>query len=275
MVAALALTATAYGGTVGEAIAQAKTDLPDSKLIERIQKAGVIRAGVAIFLPIIGLDPKTNEYFGTGIDIGNWMAEELGVKIEYIPQDWHVIVAAIQANQIDIAVAGLYATPERLKVVNMTNYVSYGFCYAALKTNNKVNTLEDLNKPEVVFIQMEGGGTYQITSKKYDKAVHKARLGAPGETVTWAEVLSGEADVVPFDPPLTYMVRKKMPQLKIIPEDCLQNSDMPSPIAFAYTKDDPGFQQYAEDFVKRHEKDISASLERNSSPESLARGEGE
>jgi ABC-type amino acid transport substrate-binding protein len=275
----LTLAALVFAAGVAIAIpvtAQDKVELPESKLIDRMKQAGVMRAGVAIFLPVIGQDPKTGEYFGTGVDIANWMGQELGVKVEFVPQDWHVIVAAIQANQIDIAVAGLYATPERLKVVNMTDYVSYGFCYAALKDNNKVNTLEDLNNPNVTFIQMEGGGTYQITSKKYDKAKHKARLGAPGEQVTWAEVLSGEADVVPFDPPLVQVVQKEMPQLKIIPEGCgLETSDMPSPIAFAYPKDDPGFQQYAQDFVKRHEAEIKASLQKYSSPEYLSLGAGQ
>jgi ABC-type amino acid transport substrate-binding protein len=258
----------------GPAVA-AMENLPDSALIKRVKDAGVLRAGVAVFLPIVGQDPKTGEYFGTGVDIANWMGEELGVKVEFVPQDWAVMVGAIQANQIDIAVAGLYATPERLEVVDMTDYVAYGFCYAALATNDKVNTLEDLNKPDVTFIQHEGGGTYQITSKKYTNATHKARLPLPGEQVPWPEVLSGEADVVPFDPPLVFVVKQDMPQLKIIPEDCgVKHSDMPSPIAFAYPKGDEGFKQYAADFVKRHADDINASLEANSSPEALARGEG-
>jgi ABC-type amino acid transport substrate-binding protein len=255
--------------------AEKLTNLPDSPFIKRVQEAGVLRAGVAVFLPIIGQDPKTQEYFGTGVDIANWMADELGVTAEFIPQDWQVIVAAIQAQQIDIAVAGLYATPERLEVVDMTDYVQVGFCYAALKTNDKVNTLEDLNKADVVFIQMEGGGSYQITSKAFPNATHNARLGMAGEQVTWAEVLSGEADVVPFDPPLVEAVRRDMPELKVIPEDCsITNSHLPSPIAFAYPKGDVGFQQYAEDFVIRHQAEIDASLIKYSSPEYISLGEG-
>jgi polar amino acid transport system substrate-binding protein len=270
MAVAAAVVASVAG--VGQARA-GSVELPASPLIDRIKEAGVMRAGVAIFLPVIGQKPDTGEYIGTGVDIANWMAEEMGVKVEFIPQAWDAIIAAIQANQIDIAVAGLYATEARLKVVNMTNYVEYGFCYAALKDNNKVNTLADLNKPDIVFAQMEGGGTYQITSKAYPNAQHKARLGLPGEQVTWAEVLSGEADVVPFDPPLVQIVNKELPQLKIIPSDCgLEKSDMPSPIAFAYPKDDPGFQQYAEDFVKRHHDDILKSLETYSSSEYLDLG---
>lgn len=268
-------TVLLVGTTIGLSSLPA-AELPESALIDRIKKAGVLKAGVAIALPFVGQDPKTNEFFGTGVDIANWMATELGVKLEIIPQDWHVVVAAIQADQIDVAVAGLFATPERLKVVNMTNYLNFGICYAALKSNNKVNTLEDLNKPDVVFIQHEGGGTYQITSKKYDKATHKARLPAPGEQVPWAEMLSGEADVVPFDPPLVQAVNKEMPQVKVIPADCgMENSDLPSPVAFAYRKDDPGFQQYAEDFVKRHTDDLKASLLKYSAPEYVSLGAGQ
>lgn len=271
----IACGAVAFTLAISPTWAEPLVDLPDSPFIKRVQEAGVLRAGVAIFLPIIGQDLKTQEFFGTGVDIANWMGDELGVKVEFIPQDWQVIVAAIQAQQIDVAVAGLYATPKRLEVVDMTDYVQVGFCYAALKTNDKVNTIEDLNKPDVVFIQMEGGGSYQITSKAFPKATHHARLGMAGEQVTWAEVLSGEADVVPFDPPLMQAVKRDMPELKVIPEDCsITNSHMPSPIAFAYPKGDAGFQQYAKDFVTRHRAEIDASLVKYSAPEFISLGEG-
>jgi polar amino acid transport system substrate-binding protein len=243
--------------------------LPESALLTRIKQAGTMKAGVAISLPAVGLDPNSGKYFGTGVDLGQMMADKLGVKLELVPTDWNVMVAGIQSDKIDVAIAGLFITKERLAVVDMSPWTTQGFCYAVLKTNNKINSIADLNSPNVTMAQQEGGGTYQITKAKYPLAKQLARLPAPGEDANWTEVLSGKADTAPFDSTLANAVPAAFPQMKVIPSDCATNPDEPSKVGAAYKKGDAGFRQFIEQLIADNTAAIEASRQKYISPDYL------
>jgi ABC-type amino acid transport substrate-binding protein len=240
--------------------------LPDSALLTRIKQAGTMKAGVAISLPAVGLDPNTNAYFGTGIDLGQIMADKIGVKLEPVPTDWNVMVAGIQSDKIDVAIAGLFITNERLAAVDMSPWTTQGFCWAVLKTNDKINSLADLNSANVTMAQQEGGGTYQITKAKYPLAKQLARLPAPGEDANWTEVLSGKADTAPFDSTLASAVPAAFPQMKVVPSDCATNPDEPSQVGAAYKKGDAGFKQFIEQVIADNKAAIEASKQKYTSP---------
>lgn len=262
------VAASAAAGSASPS-AGAVASLPSSPLIDRIKAAGVLNAGVAISLPGVGLDPNTNKYFGAGIDLGQLMADKLGVRLNLVPTDWNVMVAAIQSNKIDIAIASLFITPERTAVVQMSPWATEGFCWAVLKTNNKINTLADLNSPNVTMAQQEGGGTYQITKAEYPLAKQLARLPAPGEDANWTEVLTGKADTAPFDSVLVNAVPAAFPQFKVVPSDCATNPDSPSKVGTAYLKGDPGFQQFVEQTIADNQTAIQASYQKYSGPDYL------
>lgn len=244
--------------------------LYQSPLNQRIWEAGKLRAGVALFLPFVGQNPSTNEYFGTGIEIGKRLAEKLGVELELVPQDWGVIVAGIQSGQIDIAIAGLYTTPVRLQVVDMYPYATMGTCWFALASNDKVNTLTDLNSPDVIMAQQEGGGTFQVSREKYPLAQQLTRLAGSGaEFANVTEVLGRLADVAPFDSVMAPVVRTDYPQAKIIPPDCPNSTDFTAGISVAYPKGDQGFHQIIQEVIAENRDEIEANLVKFSSIEYL------
>lgn len=236
--------------------------LPDSALIKKIKAAGTLKSGVAISLPAVGLDPNTGKYFGAGVDLAQMMADKLGVKLEVVPTDWNVMVAGIQSGQIDVATAGLFITPERTAVAGMSPWAKQGFCWAVLKTNNKINSLADLNSPTVTMAQQEGGGTYQLTKAKYPLAKQLARLPAPGEDANWAEVLSGKADTAPFDSTLAAAAAAAFPEFKIIAPDCATHPDSPSDVGTMYPKDDPGFKAFVEQLLADNKAALQTSYEK-------------
>ncbi|MBX3031864.1 MAG: transporter substrate-binding domain-containing protein [Chloroflexi bacterium] len=240
-------------------------------LTERIWESGKLRAGVALFLPFVGQDPSTGEYFGTGVEIGQRMAEKLGVELELVPQDFSVIVAGIQSGQIDVAIAGLFITPERLQVIDMYPYATMGTCWIALATNDKINTLADLNSPDVTMAQIEGGGTYQLSRAKYPLAQQRTRLIGTGEELFGhiAEVTAGNADVAPFDSVLAPVVLADHPQLKLIPEDCPSSTDFTAGVSLGYPKADPGIHQVVQEVIAENRDAVEANLLKFSSLEFL------
>lgn len=246
--------------------------LPASALIDKIKKAGKLRVGYAPALPWLGQDPKTNEYFGPVTTIAKAIAQRLGVQLEVVPQGFDVIVAAIQSDKIDVAAAPLYATSARLAVIDMSPYTLGGFCYLAKKTNTKVNKLDDLNNEAVIMANFEGTGTAQETAKKYPKAKQLTRVAAAGEEANFLEVLSGKADVTPFDASLAEVYKADYPDLKVIPDDCIKNPDIPTPIAVGYPKGDAGFKSFMDSLLKEMQPQIDSEIAKYSDPQYLRPG---
>src|SRR5262249_48940396 len=165
-----------------------------SPTIDKIKKGGKLRAGVAVAWPWLGQDPSTGKYIGAAADLGERMAQNLGVQVEYIPSGWDVIVAGLQAHQFELALAPLFATPKRMAVIDFANYTEGGSCYAVAKTNSKVKTLEDLNKPDVTTGTFTGTGTEQEFVKKYPKAKINSVVQPPGGGTRVLEVINGRID---------------------------------------------------------------------------------
>ncbi len=256
---ALVVALVLMGSGIGSS--RAAQDLYDSPVVQRVRESGKLRAGVALFLPFVGQDPATGEYFGTGIEIGKKMAEKLGVELELVPQDFSVIVAGLQSEQIDVAIAGLFVTPERLQVIDMYPYATMGTCWLALATNDKVNELADLNSPEVIMAQQEGGGTYQLSRAKYPDAQQLARFtGSGAEFANITEVMSGQADVAPFDSVMLPVIEAGYPELKVIPADCPDTTDFTAGISVGYAKGDQGMHQVVQEVIAENRDEIEANL---------------
>jgi ABC-type amino acid transport substrate-binding protein len=279
LVAALAVplpTVLAQEGTPEASPAAVAIEVPapgESPTIDKIVQNGRLRAGAAVAAPWLLQDPATGDYYGPAADLVNRIAEELGVEVEFIDSGWDVIVAGLQADQFDLTVAPLFATPERMEVIDFVNYTEAGTCYFALKDNDKVNTLEDLNNSEVTIVAYTGTGTEEGIRAKYPEATINSIAQPPGGPAPVEDVLAGRADVGPFDSPLAIFLAQQFPDLKIIPESpeyCIENADIPFPIGMGFNKNDPAFAAFLQSVVDAMQDDLDAAIIEYSDPEYMA-----
>src|SRR5215207_3849358 len=124
----------------------------ESPTIDKIRANGTLRAGVAVTPPWLLQDPSTKEYYGPTIDIIERIGAELGVPVEYVDSGWDVLIAGLQSDKFDLTAAPMFATPDRMKVINVVKSTEAGTCYFAKKDNEKVNSLEDLNSSDVTIV---------------------------------------------------------------------------------------------------------------------------
>jgi ABC-type amino acid transport substrate-binding protein len=244
-------------------------NLPASPTIDKIKKAGSLRVGVAAALPWLGQDPKTNEYFGPATIIAKAMADRLGVKLEYVPQDFSVIVAALQSDKIDVADAPLFATPKRLDVIEIAPWANSGECYLVLKTNTKVKATADLNNPDVKITGLQGTGSLQSVQSKYPKATYVIVQGSAGQEADFLDVLNGKADAAIIDSPVAPGYAQKYPELKVVPDDCQTNSDVPTPIGVGYNKGDEGWSTFIKGVLADLKPQLDAGIQQFSTPQYL------
>jgi len=99
--------------------------------IDQIKQRGVLRAGLATFVPWAMRDKQGN-LIGFELDVGNRLAQDLGVKYEPMPTAWDGIIPALLAGRFDFIIGGMSITEPRKQQVDFSApYSTSGLMIAA------------------------------------------------------------------------------------------------------------------------------------------------
>ena len=181
-------------------------------LIDEIQARGALRVGMAESPPWQSPNPASGEYEGFNVDLAHRVADIMGVELEIVSATWATLIPGLEAGQFDVVFANLFATPERALVVNFTDpYSTYGF-HIVVPADSEIQSLEDLNDPDVTFVGMSG-----TVEESYPKEVFpQAQVrGVVTDVASWiGEVASGQADAAFLDPGTMKLLTAKNPNLK-------------------------------------------------------------
>jgi len=258
--------------TVGIPAGLATDHWESSPTIQKIKSDGVLRTGVAIAAPTVFKDPQSGELEGIVIQIGKAAAAKLGVEFEAAETGWDTIIAGLQANKYDVALAGLFETPQRKEVVDFVTVGEEGIAFLVRKDNAELNTAEDLNKVGVTIATVTGSGSEQMIKENFQSSEIKSVIsstggsGAPPE-----EVIAGRVDAAQFDAVLALAYQERFPDLKIVPADAFEKPLFPTPIGVGIRKGDPVFQEFLQSIVDELQKEgkIQSWREQWSKPELL------
>jgi ABC-type amino acid transport substrate-binding protein len=246
-----------------------------SPAIDSIRGAGEFRGGISTGAPGLLIDPATGAYVGPGIMIGKKIAEVLGVRFVGVDTDWPVMIAGLQANRYNVAIAPVMSNPQRLQVVDIVPYYVDGLCFSVRKDNPKmanITRVEQLDDPTINFTTATGSAGEAYIKKTFTKANIRSVQIATGATAT-EEVLSRRADVVSQNSSQAKVVLFRNPDLRLIPdvEECMRNPHAQVPVGMAVLKGDPVFTKFLTDVVNSMEKEIAAAVQKYSSPEFMIR----
>ncbi len=113
--------------------------------VDRIKEAGkIVMLTNAAFPPYEYLGDD-NEPVGVDIEIGQAIADELGVELEVVDMDFDGIIGAIQAGKGDFAAAGMTINEERLQNVDFSiEYATSSQYMMVLADNEEIQGPEDL-----------------------------------------------------------------------------------------------------------------------------------
>lgn len=120
------------------------------------QAQSVVRVGsTPTGIPFTFLDTKTNQIAGVMVDLIKDVGKDQGFTPEITPMTFSTLIAALQANKIDVIAAAMYITPPRLEVVDFSDPIyTYGDgLFVAAKDTKDYKGYEDL-KGEVVGAQI-------------------------------------------------------------------------------------------------------------------------
>jgi len=161
------LAATASAG-------ETQRKLVAESAIEQIAKRGVIKVGMDVFVPWAMKDKK-GELIGFEIDIAKKLAEDMGLKVEFVPTKWSGIIPALITGKFDVLIGGMTITTKRNLKINFTRpyyYTEQGLM--AHKQKAAGFTVSDFNRPDVTIAARLGSTAAIAAKQKFPKA--KIRL---------------------------------------------------------------------------------------------------
>src|SRR3546814_8292249 len=130
----------------------------------------------------------------------NSLAEIMEVKPELVPvQSFGQLIASLQAGKYDVIMSALTRTTKRAMAVAFTEpYFVLGTAWLVNQDRDDLQTLADLNQPEIT-IAVEQGALSEQQSRKHLPEAGIRSLPGDGDAIRVAEVQAGRADAAAID----------------------------------------------------------------------------
>ena len=174
----------------------------------------VYRVGIDTTYPPFEFE-KDGEYTGIDIDLINAIAENQGFEIEFNPMDFGGIIPALQAGQLDVAIAGMSITDERKEIVDFSDpYFDAGLSLVVAEDNSDITSLEDLEGKTVAV----KSGTTGAQFARDNEAEYGYEISQFEDSPSmFQEVSNGNADVLLEDyPVIAYAIAESDLALKTV-----------------------------------------------------------
>ncbi|MDA0681304.1 MAG: transporter substrate-binding domain-containing protein [Proteobacteria bacterium] len=171
----------------------AATGTVDARTLDQIIKDGTIRIGVNPNFPPMSSFGMTNQLEGFDIDVGNIIADALGVKAEFVTTEAAQRVPFLISNRIDIALGAMTRTADRAKLVGYTVPLHSEAMGVITTDKLDVSTWQDLNQEDITLVNMRGNLSVDILKDKLPKP--KVLL-VDGNADTIRAIAQGRADAL-------------------------------------------------------------------------------
>ena len=159
----LGLSASSYAGDT-------QRKLEGESAVNAIAKRGVIKVGMDIFVPWAMKDKK-GELIGFEIDIAKKLAEDMGVKVEFVPTKWSGIIPGLIAGKFDVLIGGMTITTKRNMKINFSR--PYYYTEQGLMAHKKKAAgfkVDDFNKSSVTIAARLGSTAAVAAKQRFPKA---------------------------------------------------------------------------------------------------------
>jgi ABC-type amino acid transport substrate-binding protein len=151
------------GGNGGEAAGEAQ-QFPAGTTLGKIQRKGEITIGVKYDVPPFGfLNPRTDEVEGFDVDMGRFIAEELGVEPKFIEAISDNRIPFLERGTVDLILSTMTINAERDQEIDFSEpyYIARG--RILVPKGSDIKGLQDLNGKSVCTAL---GSTYEETIRE-------------------------------------------------------------------------------------------------------------
>jgi len=222
-----------------EATAEAKASQLDT-----ILQRGTIKVGFDTFKPWAMKDKEGN-YIGFEIEVAQKLAEDMGVKVEFVPTKWSGIIPALLTGKFDIIIGGMSVTPQRNLKVNFS--IPYEFSGMNIVASQEMaggrTSLKDFNTPDTK-IAVRLGTTAAEAANNFLPNAEKLYFDEESQTIQ--ELLNKRVHALVASNPLPFTLAEEYADQLYMP---LDDDFTNEPIAFAVRKGDTDFLNWLNNWV--------------------------
>ncbi len=164
----------------------------ESKL-DAIIASGELRVGTTLkFEPQMFVDDN-GDPAGYDIDLVQQMADDLGVKLTVVDQEFEALIPGLISDQFDLISVGLVNTPERAKTVAFSSpYVPYRQVLVGKPGLAASTTIADLDQPGITITALTGSTSAALAKQQFPNAT----VTELDQQSALLEVSSGRADAI-------------------------------------------------------------------------------
>ncbi len=213
--------------------------------IEQILKRGTLRVGMSTFVPWAMKD-KTGKLVGFEIDVAKRLAQDMGVKIEFVQTQWAGIIPALLTGKFDVIVGGMSIRPDRNLKVNFS--IPYDYAGQTICANKSLaagfKTAADFNRSDVKIGVRLGSTSVPAVRKFMPKA---EMLQFKDEPALYQELLNGRIHAVVASAPTPAFQAVKFPEKLFAINEPLSKEL----IGFAVRKGDPDTLNYFNNWIRQ------------------------
>jgi polar amino acid transport system substrate-binding protein len=144
---------------------------PPTSRLDVVRRRGVLKVGVSTFVPW-AMTSKSGELIGFEVDLAKQLADDLGVKAEFVQAAYPNLLDDLLADRFDIIVSGMSITPARALVANFS--IPVGESYVRLVASREkaagIRTAAGFDRPEVTIGVRAGAIGEQVARSAFPKA---------------------------------------------------------------------------------------------------------
>ena len=138
---------------------------------------------------------------GIDADIAAAIADKLGRKLEIDNMDFGAIIAAVQTGKVDMGMAGMTVTDERLESINFSKSYAKGVQVVIVREDSDITSADDLESGDRVYkiaVQQDTTGDLYATWDLEDEGLATIDRYNKGSDAIMA-LTSGKVDCVIID----------------------------------------------------------------------------
>jgi proton glutamate symport protein len=151
------------------------TKQTDSSL-KSISANGVLRVGYNPYVIPFCYFNANRELVGFDVSYAYQLARSLNVNLELIPYEWESLASDLQAGKFDLAISGIYITPERLQTVGVSR-AYYESPIALIVRSDRANLFLNgesiATMPDLKLAAFEGPALLPLVHQLFPKAAVK------------------------------------------------------------------------------------------------------
>lgn len=226
---------------VSVALSPASRAQDSSRDLSQIIESGVLRAGIAAFPP--WAIPTEEGYRGFEVDVVNQLANDMGIRAEFVNTTFETALADLNSNAFDLIPGFIH--PERALVADFTNeYASAGISIVANVTaTGGIETLEDANDPNVIIAVVTDTLAADIAERAFPGATIRRHTTSEA---AMADVLDGTAQFLVDASPVPEHAAARNPEVLFLPlsEPLIETAE-----AFSVRRDSPHLKAFLNSWI--------------------------